>query len=132
MQSICFVCSGVNGAVNGSEVCPPTTQSGSFSVNLSPVQSSTKPNPDAPKSHHRSPQNSPPELVEKIPKTKEKVSPETLIAPQIDKKGCEMPSNILGTEADSVSSFTLETTKEGSRHLCSKQQRIKHILRQLE
>ncbi|KAI3377510.1 hypothetical protein L3Q82_008683, partial [Scortum barcoo] len=66
---------GVNGAVNGSGVCPPTTQSGSFSASPAPVQASTKPpkNSDPSISHRSSPQNNPAELVEKpIQKTKEK------------------------------------------------------------
>lgn len=69
---------GVNGAVNGSGVCPPTTQSGSFSVSPAPVKASSKPtkNADPSNSHRSSPPNNPAESVEKaIQKTKEKVSP---------------------------------------------------------
>lgn len=72
-----FVFPGVNGAVNGSGACPPTTQSGSFSANPAPVQASKKPtkNSDPSNSHRSSPQNNPAELVEKtIQKPKEKVS----------------------------------------------------------
>lgn len=68
---------GVNGAVNGSGVCAPTTQSGSYSASPTPVQASTKPtkNSDASNIHRSSPQNNPAELVEKtIAKPKEKVS----------------------------------------------------------
>ncbi|KAF3832814.1 hypothetical protein F7725_026479 [Dissostichus mawsoni] len=67
---------GVNGAVNGSGVCPPTTQSGSFSASPAPVQASSKPtkNSNPSNSHRSSPQSKPAELVEKpIHKTKEKV-----------------------------------------------------------
>ncbi|KAG7222327.1 hypothetical protein INR49_026753, partial [Caranx melampygus] len=67
---------GVNGAVNGSGVRPPTTQSGSFSASPAPVQASTKPtkNSNPSNSHRSSPQNNPaPESVEKpSQKTKEK------------------------------------------------------------
>ncbi|KAF0042972.1 hypothetical protein F2P81_004309 [Scophthalmus maximus] len=66
---------GVNGAVNGSGVCPPTTQSGSFSASPTPVQASTKPtkNSNPSNSHRCSPQSNPAELVEKpIQKPKEK------------------------------------------------------------
>lgn len=70
---------GVNGAVNGSGVCPPTTQSGSFPASPAPVQASTKPtkNSDPSNSHRTSTQNNPVEFVEKpVQKTKEKVSSE--------------------------------------------------------
>ncbi|KAJ4947915.1 hypothetical protein JOQ06_009944 [Pogonophryne albipinna] len=66
---------GVNGAVNGSGVCPPTTQSGSFSASPAPLQASSKPikNSNPSNSHRSSPQSKPAELVEKpIHKTKEK------------------------------------------------------------
>ncbi|KAK5915542.1 hypothetical protein CesoFtcFv8_001124 [Champsocephalus esox] len=66
---------GVNGAVNGSGVCPPTTQSGSFSASPAAVQASSKPtkNSNPSNSHRSSPQSKPAELVEKlIHKTKEK------------------------------------------------------------
>lgn len=69
---------GVNGAVNGSGVCPPTTQPGSFSASPAPVQASSKPNKnlEPSNSHRSSPPNKPAELVEKtIQKTKEKVGP---------------------------------------------------------
>ncbi|MEQ2171490.1 hypothetical protein GOODEAATRI_011218, partial [Goodea atripinnis] len=67
----------VNGAVNGSGVCPPTTQSGSYSASPNTVQASTKPtkNSDPSNIHRSSPQSHPAELVEKmIVKPKEKVS----------------------------------------------------------
>ncbi|XP_035485025.1 bromodomain adjacent to zinc finger domain protein 2B isoform X4 [Scophthalmus maximus] len=66
---------GVNGAVNGSGVCPPTTQPGSFSASPTPVQALTKPtkNSNPSNSHRCSPQSNPAELVEKpIQKPKEK------------------------------------------------------------
>ncbi|XP_026234228.1 bromodomain adjacent to zinc finger domain protein 2B isoform X5 [Anabas testudineus] len=66
---------GVNGAVNGSGVCPPTTQSGSFSAGSASVQASTKAtkNSDTTNTHLSSPQNNPAEVVEKpIQKPKEK------------------------------------------------------------
>lgn len=72
-----FVFLGLNGAVNGSGVCPPTTQPGSFSANQASVQASAKPTKasDAANTHRSSPQNNPAELVEKpILKPKEKVS----------------------------------------------------------
>lgn len=72
-----FVLPGVNGAVNGSGVCPPTTQSGSYSASPTPVQAPTKPtrNSDPSNIHRSSPENNPSELVEKtIVKPKEKVS----------------------------------------------------------
>lgn len=66
---------GVNGAVNGSGVCAPTTQSGSYSASPTPVQASAKPtkNSDGSNIHRSSPKNNPAELVEKtIAKPKEK------------------------------------------------------------
>lgn len=71
-----FVLAGVNGAVNGSGVCPPTTQSGSYSASPTPVQAPTKPNKNSDPSniHRSSPHNNPAELVEKTTvKPKEKV-----------------------------------------------------------
>lgn len=82
MQKICFVFSGVNGEVNGSGVCPPTTESGSFPASPAPVQASPKPtkNSDPSNSHHTSTQNNPAELMEKpTQKPKEKVSPENRV-----------------------------------------------------
>lgn len=73
---------GVNGAVNGSAACPPTTQSGSFPTSPPPVQASTKAskNSDPSDSHHTSIQNNPAEVVEKpIQKNKEKVSAENKV-----------------------------------------------------
>uniref|UniRef100_A0A087YDD1 Bromodomain adjacent to zinc finger domain, 2Ba n=1 Tax=Poecilia formosa TaxID=48698 RepID=A0A087YDD1_POEFO len=72
-----FALPGVNGAVNGSGVCPPTTQSGSYSASPTPVQAPTKPtrNSDPSNIHRSSPENNPSELVEKtIVKPKEKKS----------------------------------------------------------
>lgn len=69
---------GVNGAVNGSGVCPPTTQSGSFPASPTPVQASTKPtkNSDSSNSQRNSTESNPAESVEKpLQKTKEKVRP---------------------------------------------------------
>ncbi|XP_068610795.1 bromodomain adjacent to zinc finger domain protein 2B [Brachionichthys hirsutus] len=65
---------GVNGAVNGGEVCPPTTQSGSFSAGPNPVQSSTKPtkNSELSKNPRSGIQNNPAKAVEKLHKTKDK------------------------------------------------------------
>ena len=57
-NTICFVLLGVTGAVSGSGVFPPTTQSGSFTASPAPVQAS---NP------------------------KEKVSTETCFTPQFEK-----------------------------------------------
>ncbi|XP_028256807.1 bromodomain adjacent to zinc finger domain protein 2B isoform X4 [Parambassis ranga] len=63
---------GVNGAVNGSGVCPPTTQSGSFSASPAPVQASTKPTKNSEPSNIQ--RSSPPgDVMEKlIQKPKEK------------------------------------------------------------
>lgn len=65
---------GMNGAVNGSLVSPPSTQSGSFSSSPAPVQTSAKPtkNSEPSNSHRSSPSNKPADLVEKIQKPKEK------------------------------------------------------------
>lgn len=102
-----FVFPGVNGAVNGSGVCPPTTQSGSFSSSPAPVQASTKPtkNPDHSNSHRSSPQNNPAEMVEKpVQKTKEKVSTETDFTPHFEKgRHVKCSSHELYSEADSCS-----------------------------
>ncbi|KAK7913182.1 hypothetical protein WMY93_013393 [Mugilogobius chulae] len=68
---------GMNGAVNGSVVCPPSTQSGSFSSSPAPVQTSAKPtkNIEPPNSHRSSPPlNKPAGPTEKTHKTKEKKS----------------------------------------------------------
>lgn len=67
---LCFL--GLNGAVNGSGVCPPTTLSGSFPASSALVQASTKPtkSPD-----HTGTENSPVGVMEKpTQKTKEKAS----------------------------------------------------------
>lgn len=69
-MNLCCVFLGLNGAVNGSWVCPPTTLSGSFPASSAPVQASTKStkSPD-----HMGTENSPIDVVEKpIQKTKEK------------------------------------------------------------
>ncbi|XP_067352190.1 bromodomain adjacent to zinc finger domain protein 2B isoform X7 [Channa argus] len=65
---------GVNGAVNGSGVCPPTTQSGNFSASPAPVQATTKPTKNSdPTTRRSSPQNNPGDLVAKpTQKSKEK------------------------------------------------------------
>lgn len=73
---------GVNGAVNGSGICPPNTQSGSFPASPAPVQAPTKPtqNSDSSNSHRTSTENNPADSAEKpIHKTKEKVSPQARI-----------------------------------------------------
>lgn len=78
---------GVNGAVNGSGVCPPTTLSGSFPASSAPVQTATKPtkSPDSSNSHRSSTETSPVEVMEKpIQKPKEKASPLTFILPQFE------------------------------------------------
>ncbi|XP_072321879.1 bromodomain adjacent to zinc finger domain protein 2B isoform X21 [Eucyclogobius newberryi] len=66
---------GINGAVNGSVVYPPSTQSGSFSSSPAPVQISAKPtrNSEPPNSHHSS-SSKPAGSTEKTHKTKEKKS----------------------------------------------------------
>ncbi|XP_020794600.2 bromodomain adjacent to zinc finger domain protein 2B isoform X15 [Boleophthalmus pectinirostris] len=67
---------GMNGAVNGSVVCPPSTQSGSFSPSPAPVQTSAKPtkHSDPSNSHRSSPSTKPAGPAEKTHKTKEKKS----------------------------------------------------------
>lgn len=82
MRRVCLLSVGVNGAVNGSNVCPPTTQSGNLPASPAPVQASTKPtkNSDPSNSHRTGTQNNPVELAEKpIQKPKEKVSPEKMV-----------------------------------------------------
>lgn len=74
----CF--SGVNGAVNGGGLCPPTTLSGGFPTSSAPVQTVTKltKSPDSSNSHRTSAENSPVEVMEKpTHKPKEKASPLT-------------------------------------------------------
>ncbi|XP_061131934.1 bromodomain adjacent to zinc finger domain protein 2B isoform X2 [Syngnathus typhle] len=63
---------GVNGAVNGSSVCPPTTQPGTFRASPTPVQASTNLTKKAEPSNSPC-QNSPAKMVEKPTlKTKER------------------------------------------------------------
>lgn len=115
--------------MNGSGVCPPTTQSGSFSASPAPVQALTKPtkNSDPSNSHRSSPQNNPAELVEKpIQKTKEKVSPEISFTPQLEKKQ-HVECIICITHYTvklilAVFSLNSEATEEASRHVCGEQQ----------
>lgn len=79
-ESVWFLFLGVNGAVNGSGVCPPTTLSGSFPASSAPVQAVTKPtkSPDSCNSHRTRTENNPVEVMEKpIQKPKEKASPLT-------------------------------------------------------
>ncbi|XP_068586955.1 bromodomain adjacent to zinc finger domain protein 2B isoform X12 [Cebidichthys violaceus] len=100
---------GVNGAVNGSGVCPPTTQSGSFSASPAPVQASTKPtkNSDPSNSHRSSPQSNPAELVDKpIHKTKEK-KPRKKPADT-----CVASNSESGTSSDSSSDGSLSSDLE--------------------
>ncbi|XP_038558135.1 bromodomain adjacent to zinc finger domain protein 2B isoform X4 [Micropterus salmoides] len=100
---------GVNGAVNGSGVCPPTTQSGSFSASPAPVQALTKPTKksDPTNSHRSSPQNNPAELVEKpIQKTKEK-KPRKKPADT-----CVASNSESGTSSDSSSDGSLSSDLE--------------------
>lgn len=69
---------GLNGAVNGSAACPPTTQSGSFTISPPPVQLASKAsqNSEPSNSHHTSTQHHLAELAGEKPvqKNKEKVS----------------------------------------------------------
>lgn len=70
---------GLNGAVNGSAACPPTTQSGSFPITPPPVQVANKAskNSEPSNSHLTSTQHNPAEVAEKPTlKNKEKVSSE--------------------------------------------------------
>ncbi|XP_037646570.1 bromodomain adjacent to zinc finger domain protein 2B isoform X8 [Sebastes umbrosus] len=100
---------GVNGAVNGSGVCPPTTQSGSFSASPAPVQASTKPtkNTDPSNSHRSSPQSNPAELVGRpIHKTKEK-KPRKKPADT-----CVASNSESGTSSDSSSDGSLSSDLE--------------------
>lgn len=70
----------MNGAVNGSGLCPPTTLSGGFPASCAPVQTVTRPtkSPDSSNSHRTSTENSSAEVMEKPnQKPKEKASPLT-------------------------------------------------------
>ncbi|XP_019935632.2 bromodomain adjacent to zinc finger domain protein 2B isoform X19 [Paralichthys olivaceus] len=100
---------GVNGAVNGSGVCPPTTQSGSFSASPAPVQASTKSTKTSNPSHsHRSsPHKNPAELVVKpIQKQKEK-------KPRKKPTDASVASNSeSGTSSDSSSDGSLSSDLE--------------------
>ncbi|XP_068435318.1 bromodomain adjacent to zinc finger domain protein 2B isoform X4 [Clinocottus analis] len=100
---------GVNGAVNGSGGCPPTTQSGSFSASPAPVQASTKPtkNADPSNSHRSSPQSNPAEVVDKpIYKPKEK-KPRKKPA-----DACVASNSESGTSSDSSSDGSLSSDLE--------------------
>lgn len=82
-----FFILGVNGAVNGSGVCPPTTLSGNFPASSAPVQTATKPtkSPDSSNSQRTSTENSPVEVMEKpIQKPKEKASLLTCSLPHVE------------------------------------------------
>lgn len=86
-MSLVFFFLGMNGAVNGSGVCPPTTLSGSFPASSAPVQTVTKPtkSPDSSNSRRTSTENSPVEVKEKsTQKPKDKASPLTWILPQFE------------------------------------------------
>ncbi|XP_035026723.2 bromodomain adjacent to zinc finger domain protein 2B isoform X16 [Hippoglossus stenolepis] len=100
---------GVNGAVNGSGVFPPTTQSGSFSVSPAPVQASTKSTKysNLSNSHRSSPHNNPAGLVEKpIQKSKEK-------KPRKKPADTSVASNSeSGTSSDSSSDGSLSSDLE--------------------
>ncbi|KAK2853858.1 hypothetical protein Q5P01_006519 [Channa striata] len=99
---------GVNGAVNGSGVCPPTTQSGSFSASPAPVQATTKPTKNSePTTHRSSPQNNPGELVGKpTQKPKEK-------KPRKKPADSSVASNSeSGTSSDSSSDGSLSSDLE--------------------
>ncbi|XP_071771100.2 bromodomain adjacent to zinc finger domain protein 2B isoform X2 [Centroberyx gerrardi] len=99
---------GVNGAVNGSGVSPPTTQAGSYSVSPAPIQASTKPtkNSDPSNSHRSSPQNNPADVVEKQlqkPKDKPRKKP-------VDASGVSNSES--GTSSDSSSDGSLSSDLE--------------------
>ncbi|XP_034435363.1 bromodomain adjacent to zinc finger domain protein 2B isoform X13 [Hippoglossus hippoglossus] len=100
---------GVNGAVNGSGVFPPTTQSGSFSVSPASVQASTKSTKysNLSNSHRSSPHNNPAGLVEKpIQKSKEK-------KPRKKPADTSVASNSeSGTSSDSSSDGSLSSDLE--------------------
>ncbi|KAK1890825.1 Bromodomain adjacent to zinc finger domain protein 2B [Dissostichus eleginoides] len=113
---------GVNGAVNGSGVCPPTTQSGSFSASPAPVQASSKPtkNSNPSNSHRSSPQSKPAELVEKpIHKTKEK-------KPRKKPTDTGVASNSeSGSSSDSSSDGSLSSDLEDLSELSDTEKRTK-------
>nr|XP_020463260.1 bromodomain adjacent to zinc finger domain protein 2B-like isoform X2 [Monopterus albus] len=94
---------GMNGAVNGSGVCPSTTQSGSFSANLAPVQALAKPtkNSDPSNSHRSSPKNNTAELVEKP------------VQKPIEKKPRKKPADTC-VASNSESGTSSDTSSDGS------------------
>ncbi|XP_062235986.1 bromodomain adjacent to zinc finger domain protein 2B isoform X4 [Platichthys flesus] len=97
---------GLNGAVNGSGVFPPTTQSGSFSQSPAPVQSSTKSTKysNLSNSHRSSPHNNPAELIMKpIQKLKEKKPRKKLADTSVASKSES------GTSSDSSSDGSLSS-----------------------
>ncbi|CAK6970761.1 bromodomain adjacent to zinc finger domain protein 2B-like isoform X3 [Scomber scombrus] len=100
---------GVNGAVNGSGVCPPTTQSGSFSASSVPVQTSTKPikSAEPSNSHRSSPQNNPAEMAEKqIQKPKERKPRKKAVDTSV------VSNSESGTSSDSSSDGSLSSDLE--------------------
>lgn len=89
-RGVCVLCFaiGLNGAVNGSAACPPTTQPGSFPISPPPVQvaNKTAKTSEPSNSHLTSPQHNPAEVVEKpIQKNKEKVGSEMTASYELDK-----------------------------------------------
>ncbi|XP_058486337.1 bromodomain adjacent to zinc finger domain protein 2B [Solea solea] len=100
---------GVNGAVNGSGICPPSTQPSSFSTSPAPVQASSKTtkNSNPANSHCSSPQSNPAELAEKpIEKPKEK-------KPRKKPADTSVASNSeSGTSSDSSSDGSLSSDLE--------------------
>ncbi|XP_028290640.1 bromodomain adjacent to zinc finger domain protein 2B-like isoform X12 [Gouania willdenowi] len=97
---------GVNGAVNGSGACPPSTQSGSFSTSPAPVQAPSKPTKNS-NSHRSSPQNNTTEPKEKTTqKPKEK-------RPRKKHTDASLASNSeSGTSSDSSSDGSLSSDIE--------------------
>ncbi|XP_060923727.1 bromodomain adjacent to zinc finger domain protein 2B isoform X4 [Limanda limanda] len=97
---------GLNGAVNGSGVFPPTTQSGSFSPSPAPVQASTKSTKysNLSNSHRSSPHNNPAELIEKpTQKPKEKKPRKKLADTSV------VSNSESGTSSDSSSDGSLSS-----------------------
>lgn len=77
---VCCGPTGLNGAVNGSAACPPTSQSGSFPISPPPVQvaNKTAKTSEPSNSHLPTTQHNPAEAADKpVPKTKEKVGSES-------------------------------------------------------
>ncbi|KAM3876584.1 bromodomain adjacent to zinc finger domain protein 2B [Diretmus argenteus] len=96
---------GVNGAVNGSGVSPPTTQAGSYSVSPAPIQTSTKPakNPDHSNSHRSSPQTNSADVPHKPKDKKPRKKP-------TDTSGVSNSES--GTSSDSSSDGSLSSDLE--------------------